>query len=426
MSDTTVAPPSQPNPAPQAQSEVQINQNPTATPNPLGPQAPQAPVGDFKGSEHRTPSRAEAIKAAYDRATNPQARDAKPASRAAPRAAEAKPGHNNPPEETPRLDLKKRPDDQPRGDRNERGQFAPRVRAQETNEGGNRTLPGQTQNGQGQPYKQLPKHAPYSDPPVRISERARRDWADTPESVRGDVHRWQSEFGKAYAYYKNDAEAFKPLRQYHQMAQSHGTTLEKALGNYVSMEQKLRSDPLGGLDLIVHNLGLTDPETGKRITLRDVAYTVLSQSPEQLRMMQQGNQQNAAQHQIGALHQEISSLKTTLNQMHNQQQFSYTRSAVDTFAASHPRFDELGTLIEQELKLGFDLETAYRRADRLQPATHALQTRTTSAQTRPADRSIHGNPDVAPSNGASRRPRDASPTPRAALQNAMNRVQGRA
>ena len=73
----------------------------------------------------------------------------------------------------------------------------------------------------------------------------------------------------------------------------------------------------------------------------------------------------------------------------------------------HPRFDELGEVIEREIALGFDLDTAYRRAELLFPATHAAQTRTTSAQTRPVDRSIHGNPDVAPSNGASRRPTEA-------------------
>jgi hypothetical protein len=426
MSDVTVAPPS--GAPPSASNEVQINQNPTNQPNPVGPQAGTAPVGDLKGSEHRPQSRSEsareAIQKAFDRANDPaKARDVKPAQRGAPKPAEARLGHNQPPEETPKLDLKKRPDDQPqaKGDRNERGQFAPRQR-----QDGQTGQVGHAQDAQNAPskYKQLPPHAPYAEPPVRISERARRDWADTPESVRGDVHRWQSEFTKAYTYYKNDIDAFKPIKQYHEMATKHGTTLERALNNYVTMEQKLRADPIGGLDVIVSNLNIQKPDGTGKADLRDIAYYVLSQSPEQLAMMKQGNQQNAAQHQIGALHQEITGLKQTLQQMHTQQQFSYTRSAVDQFANSHPRFDELGTLIEQELKLGFDLETAYRRADRLQPATHAAQTRSTPAQTRPTDRSIHGYPDVAPSNGASRRTKEASPTARDAVRNAMSRLNG--
>ena len=66
------------------------------------------------------------------------------------------------------------------------------------------------------------------------------------------------------------------------MAQQHGTTLEQALTNYTAMEQKLRRDVIGGLDIIVNNLGLTDPQTGQRIGLRDIAYHVAKRSPEQL------------------------------------------------------------------------------------------------------------------------------------------------
>ena len=114
------------------------------------------------------------------------------------------------------------------------------------------------------------------------------------------------------------------------MAKQHGTTLERALTNYVGMEQKLRADPIAGLDQIVNNLGLKTPD-GQRIGLRDIAYQVLSQSPEQLRQPQMGNQQQEPpSHQIGALHQEIAGLKNTLQQMHNQQQFTYTRSVWPT------------------------------------------------------------------------------------------------
>jgi hypothetical protein len=107
--------------------------------------------------------------------------------------------------------------------------------------------------------------------------------------------------------------------------------------------------------------------------------------------------------------------------MHTQQQFTYTRSAVDQFAETHPRFDELGTLIEAELKFGFDLETAYRRAELLRP-TPAAQTRAPPAQTRTADKSISGSPDVAPSNGASRSQKPVGR--REAIGNAIRRVNG--
>jgi hypothetical protein len=421
MSDVTVAPPSAPNPAPQPQTaEVPINQNPVNAPNPIGSQAPQAPVGDLKGSEHRPQSRREAIQAAFDRANNPQ-RAARPAEKPTPKAAEAKSGHNQPPEETEKFDLKKRPSDLPRGDR---GQFAPRtqdapqMRTQMRDGADNaKGMNGTQQEGS---THTLPENSPFREPPPRMAEHAKKDWANTPDSVRGEVGRMHHEFNRAYEFYRADHEAFKPLRGFHELAQRQGTTLAKAVNNYVTMEQKLRADPIGGLDLIIHNLGMTDPATGKQIDLRDVAYHVLSRSPEQLRQVQQGNQQQAAGQQIGALHQEIQGLKSHLAQMHTVQQFHQTRSAVDQFADSHPRFDELGDLIQNEINLGFDLETAYRRAELLRPGTHAAQTRNPSAQTRTTDRSISGAPsDVTASNAASRRPREASRSPREAVQRAI-------
>lgn len=442
MSDVTVAPPSAPSstpasspaPAPAA-NETPINQNPINTSNPVGSQAPER-VGSDKP---RAEGRRDAVRAAFERATKMQ--DA--GEKAAPRrpqaaekapAADAKPGHNQPPEDTPKLDLKKRPEDQPQP--RDRGRFAAKARPEAADgdapqqrpaDGSPATAPApapaRAAAQPGQPHARLPDHAPYAQPLQRMAESAKRDWASTPETVRGDVHRMHSEFQKASDYYKGIHEAFKPVERYHRMAQEHGTTLERALDNYTSMEAKLREDPIAGLDVIVNNLGLK-AEDGQPIGLRDIAYHVLSQSPDQLRQLQMGNQQSAAQQQIGSLHQEIAGLKSYLQQMHTRQQFTYTRSAVDQFADSHPRFDELGALIEQELKLGFDLDTAYRRAELLRPAAHVPQTHTTPAQTRPADRSIHGAPDVAPSNGASR-PKTPSRTPRDAVQNAIKQL-GRA
>ena len=420
MTDTTNAPPPAPEPAPQA-AEVPINQNPTNQPNPLGSQAPEKPAGDTKSI-----SRREAIQAAFDRANNPPAK-AKPAAKAEAKeakAADAKPGHNQPPEQTPPegIDLKRRPGDQPRSDR---GTFAPRVKDEQRS---GLVNSGQADQSQAKPGQQpranpLPEHAPFRDPPPRMADHARNDWATAPESVRGEVYRMQREFDHAYQHYRGAAEAFMPVAKFHEMAQQYGTTLEQALTNYTGIEQKLRADPVAALDQIVYNLGLTDPETGRRITLRDVAYHVLSQSPEQLKQMQQGNQQNAAQHQIGALHREVTGLKQHLSQMHTAQQFHYTRSQVDQFADQHPRFDELGPIIERELQLGFDLDTAYRRADLLYPATHAAQTRPPSAQTRTTDRSISGAPEAGPSNGQSR-PKGPPPSRRDAIQNAIRRVNG--
>jgi hypothetical protein len=407
MTDTTVADPGG------APNETVIEQT-TIAPSPVGSQAPDKPTGDIEGSKHRPESRREAIQRAFDRANNPPPKDAKPAPKPAPKAApvaEAKPGHNKPPEKTEPegLDLKKRPSDQPQ--RGDHGHFAPREPVRDL----------QQQQRQVEAPRRLPSTVPFHEPPSRMAEVAKRDWADVPETVRGDVHRMQQEFGEAYQKYRADNETMNSIRHFHQMATDHGTTLDRALSNYVSMEQKLRQDVIGGLDIIVNNLNLHTPD-GQKLGLRDIAYHLLNRTPEQHQLVQQQNATQAASHQIGALHQEITGLKNALQQMHTAQQFSYTRSAVDQFADSHPRFDELGDLIEQELKTGYDLETAYRRAELLRPTTHAAQTRTTPAQTRPTDKSISGAPDVAPSNGASRPKKQVGR--REAIQNAISRVNG--
>ena len=206
--------------------------------------------------------------------------------------------------------------------------------------------------------------------------------------MRGDYHRLHQEAEGIYRRYRGDFDTMETIRPFQQMAEQHGTTLQKALGNYVSMEQKLRADPIAGLDVIINNLNLRGPN-GQKLGLRDIAYHVLSQSPEQLKQLQQGNQQQAASQQIGALHQEIAGLKNHLQQMHNEQQIGQLRSAVNQFADTHPRFDELGDVIRREVELGFDIESAYQRAELLHPATHAAQTRTTSAQSRELHRPLN-------------------------------------
>jgi hypothetical protein len=415
MSDVNVAPPA-PAAAPAAPApaanEVVINQNPVSSPQPVGSQAPDKPVDDLQGSKHRPESRRESIQKAFERSKEPEAEERRKT------AAKRGMGDNNPPEpmEKEKIDLKKRPEQHREG-----GKFA---RAPDKEPDGKQQAPGQQQQARKTAnVVTLPDGAPYRDPPPRMGEHAKQEWAAAPESVRGEVHRMHQEFGEAFKRYRADTETMNTIRPFHQMATQHGTTLERALTNYVSMEQKLRSDVIGGLDVIVNNLNLRTPD-GRKLGLRDVAYHILNQSPDQHRIVQNSNAQTAMSAQIGQLHQIVSSLAQNQQQMHHREQFVQTRSAVDKYADTHPRFDELGDLIEQELRYGFDLDTAYRRAELLRPATHAAQTRNPPAQTR-SDKSIHGAPDG--SSLSDRQPRRSSDKPigrREAIANAIKRVNG--
>lgn len=437
MSDTVQAPPppSNPTPAPQVspQGEVPINQNPVNSPSPVGSQAPPKPPQSKP--EHKVASsaqsRRDSIAEAFRKSRDPEWQKSRPGP------AQAAKGHNQPPEKTPDekrpapLDLKKRPDEQPGAQgaqkpRGERGRFAPRgensPEAAGTPQFAAQT--GQNRQNENSPARQLPPHAPYREPVRGMSKRAAADWHTAPESVRGDMHRMHHEFKQAAQRYHADHAAMNAVRPYHELARQQGTSLDKVLNNFTSIEHKLRNDPIGGLDLIVNNLNLQAPD-GRRLGLRDIAWHVLNQTPEQLQLTQAGNAQAAHAAQLAEMRRQQAALAQHLQHMQYQQQFAHARGGVDRFAETHPRLDELGHIIERELKLGFDLDTAYRRAELLSPATRAAETRNNQtsqhSQQRTPDRSIRGAPESA--NGAGRA-RPKSSTRQEAIARSIAAVRG--
>ena len=288
--------------------------------------------------------------------------------------------------------------------------------------------PGQQQRQQ---IKPLDERAPYRQPPNRFSDQAKQEWHAAPESVRGAVYSMAKEFSGAYQKYKADNDVMNELRPYHDLAVKQGTSIRKAFDNYYGMEMKLRQDLIGGLDVIVQNVARSQGLTGRNggpLTIQDVAQHIATMSPEQHMLTQQRNIQQSAEQRLGQMQQEVQQQQQVLNQILYQQKFTYTRAQVDQFAQAHPRFDELADLIKSELDLGFSLEQAYLRADRLRPGTQAAQTRTQSAQTRKT--SISGAPDgsgksgnTRPSDGQRRTNGEAKhPSRREALAKAFRRA----
>ena len=411
MSDIANAPaPSADAPVAAPTNEVAINPNPVSPPSPIETQVPA------EQQPQRRPSRLETIENAFKKHE---------ASRPKPKPAEAKMGHNQPPEPTEeeeKFDLRRRPKDQPR----ERGKFVARAPAEGEQSAQISAQSAQSAQSQNVPGTrpappQLPEHAPYRAPPPRMHQQAQAEWHAAPESVRGEVYRMAKEFNDAYQRQQADVQEMEQIRQFQHMARQHGTTLQKALQNYTGMEQLLRTDLVAGLDLIINNLKLRSPD-GQPLGIRDVAYHILNQTPEQHRLLQSQNQQMAQSHQLAQLQQRQAALEQREQQMYARERFVYNRSAVDQFADTHPRFDELGEPIMQELSYGHPLDVAYRRADLLHP-TPAAQTRTPSAQTRQADRSISGAPDGS-MNGASSRAKRPTPSINDAVTNALKQVRG--
>lgn len=416
--------------APPPSQEAVINPQPTSIPTPIGSQAPSSsrPPDDMEGSTHRPQSRSEQrreiIKKAFQRTEDPG-------------PAKPRMGHNNPPEEMQKekiqpppkqrearphpesIDLRRPP---PKEDAKTAQSLPPRARAEHGHFAPRQGQRGQNQGGvqQGQ---QFPRD-PYYRPPPRISRQAQAEWVKAPASVRSEFYRMGREFYQAQQRSMADKQVMDSIRPYHELARQQGTTLAKALSNYVPMEHKLRTDPIGGLDLIVNNLNLRTAD-GQPITFRDVCYYVASQSPEQHQAVRTQNVQTAHQMQLAEVQRQNQALAQQISALHYQQRFTRVRSAVDDYATTHPRLDELAGPIERELKLGFDLDTAYKRADRLYPSQGSPRGSSgTAAQTRgvatSGNRSISGAPSSA--NGATHHPKFK--TRRDVIAYNMRRVRG--
>lgn len=398
MSDTNTVVTQPPASAPSAptQTEVPVNESPVSSPTPIGNQAPPKPEGQ-ESNQSSNVSRRESIAKAFEK------------SRVARAEAEAQPK----PRAQPPTDKEggRAPEAKPQQQHREQGRFArDPSKQQQTDQQRDQQTPGTGQDGeQGQnggqvERQQLPPEARFREPPRRFSEQAKADWAAAPESVRGAVHQMGRQFQQAYERYREDHEVMNELRPFHELATKQGTTLSRALNNYYGIEQKIRSDIFGGFDVLTRNLKLTH-EDGSPVTFRDIAYTYLNMTPEQHQITAQQNQSSAATQQIGQLYETVNKLAQSFGQLQYERQFQSNLSTVDKFAEKHPRFAELAPAIKQEIDLGFTLEQAYARADKLHPP-QAAQTRTQSAQTRRT--SISGAPDGGkPSNT---RPSDGRPT----------------
>lgn len=387
MSDVAVAadaaPASAPAPAPApAPQQVPVDTSPVHIPSPVGSQTPP--------SNRPLPSVTDSLAKAFERANKPvNAERPKPEQRRQEPRERPGMGHNNPPEpmqaerrqerrerrqqereQQPQpFDLKKRPSEtlqlpQQRA-RGEHGHFAPREAQPPRLQG----EPGQSQESGRAPTNviPLPPTARFREPPRGMNQQAQRDWHATPESVRQNVHYLHHLAGQHYRAANADRAEMNSIRHFQQMARQHGTTLAQALTNYTGIEDKLRTDPIGGLDMIVNNLNLRSAD-GQKIGLRDVAWYILNQTPDQHRAIQSQNMQTSMAYQMAALRQQQQMLAQQQADMRYQQEFGKMRYGVDRFAESHPRFDELGDLIQRELGFGFDLPTAYRRAELLRPS----------------------------------------------------------
>jgi hypothetical protein len=254
----------------------------------------------------------------------------------------------------------------------------------------------------------------FSEPPKRFSPDAKAEWAKAPEPVRAEITRAVSELEKGLSEYQ---QRWEPIKHFDEMARQHGTTIDKAMANYVGIEQKLAADPIAGLSQICDNMGFS---------LRDVAAHVLGQTPDQAASATDAANRHLRQ-EIAQLKQELTGVSTTIKS-HAEQA---TLKQIEAFSADKPRFEELADDIAFFLQTGKaqDLQEAYSLAERLNPdparskaineAIDAFEPEAAKpAQPRKGNLSLSGAPSTG-SNPATRKPPS---TARDALDNAFARI----
>lgn len=197
--------------------------------------------------------------------------------------------------------------------------------------------------------------APKDEPPARFNAEAKAAWATLTPAVKAEVKRAVTEMETGLREYQ---ERWEPLKQYDQLAQQHGSSIQQALQNYVGLAEQLKRDPLAALDHMAQFARLGG--------LREVAAHIMGQTPDQAAQQSNNEIRQLRQH-IAQLEQMVGGVATTFQ----QQQENEVKNHVLDFAQKQPRFDELAGDIAFFISSGkaHDLSEAYTLAERLNPAS---------------------------------------------------------
>lgn len=245
-----------------------------------------------------------------------------------------------------------------------------------------------------EPAADKPK-TPHTDAPSRFHSEAKATWETTPDAVKEATHRAIRELEQGHQRYKADAEAFEPLRQYHEIATKQGTSVKGLLDGYVQAEKMIRDDVVTGIDTILRNI---DP----KMSLRGLAEHVLGQAPDKAAGQQEGV--------IHSLRQKINDLESQIGGVTDKigrQEMSVIERQVSDFYDANPR----AALPEVENDMKFFLESkrantleeAFKLADRLHaapvqaslPVEHPIAVASDAKVTDPDTQTVKGSKSIA-------------------------------
>lgn len=244
---------------------------------------------------------------------------------------------------------------------------------------------------EGEPTpEQAPKtETAFKEAPKRFDDAAKGEWESVPESVRGATHRTMRELEQGLDQYR---QAYEPYKDFDARLKQNGQTFEEVLNHYTGIENMLREDPYRGLDTICRNMGTS---------LREVAEKIVGQTPDEARA-QSDQTINDLRNKVGQLEQMLGQVTGAVQEQTHSQAVQQAAQQIDAFVAQpeHSRFEELAESIIAEIKAGYSLDEAYRRAELLNPAPQApAQTRSETpiqpeaeVQTLKGSKSVSGAP----------------------------------
>lgn len=248
---------------------------------------------------------------------------------------------------------------------------------------------GQAESEQPRPSEGRGKQDPSArtwpewkqNPPARFLPEAREKWDNVPDPIKQEFHRIAAESESENQRLRQE---YEPIQRYAEMARAGGTTLDKALEQYVGMERLLSQDFGKGVASLAQNSGMNPAQAlgavmrAFNVTPQQIAQAA-QQNPHAFTAPAPRQQQQAPQ---------VSPREAQLQQENEQlrQQAASARiiPVIDALRASRPDFQMLETqmaaildsgVIERLHGTGLSVEQradlAYRMAGGRGPASNS-------------------------------------------------------
>ena len=191
-------------------------------------------------------------------------------------------------------------------------------------------------------------------PPPGWSPTAKVAFDKLPPEVKQAVANREEEINKGFAKFQE----YKPIDRFMEMAKQSGTTLDKALENYTSIENDLRRDFISGVGRICQNQGVHPVALAQAILARHGVSPTQTGEPGATQEVRQP----APSVDLSPVMQKITALESFIE----QQQSQGVQTELQRFASDpkHAFFENVRVVMGRLMNSGQaeDLEDAYDQA----------------------------------------------------------------